>query len=229
MNGRPSTTEAQDLPHPLVARMWERMSRACDAKGAAQHRAELLEGLHGRVIEVGAGNGANFSHYPSSVREVLAVEPEPHLRASAERAAAEAPVPVTVVGGTADALPADDAAFDAAVVSLVLCTVPDVPRALRVLRRVLRPGGELRFYEHVLAHRPGFARMQRAFDVFYPRINGWGCHAARDTPAEIAAAGFAIERVRRFPFRASLFDYFLTPHALGTARRAGEDGKPPGG
>ena len=229
MSGRPSTTEPQDLPHPIVARMWERMSRACDAKGAAQHRAELLEGLHGRVIEVGAGNGANFAHYPTTVREVLALEPEPHLRASAERAAGHAPVPVTVAAGTADALPADDASFDAAVASLVLCTVPDVPGALRELRRVLRPEGELRFYEHVLAHRSGFARMQRAFDVVYSRVNGWGCHAARDTPAEIEAAGLVIERIRRFPFRASLFDYFLTPHALGTARRPGDSGDPAGG
>jgi ubiquinone/menaquinone biosynthesis C-methylase UbiE len=223
MSRRSSTTESHDLPHPIVARLWERMSRTCDAKGAANHRAELLEGLQGRVIEVGAGNGANFAHYAATVREVLGVEPEPHLRASAERAAVDAPVPVTVVGGTAEALPADDAAFDAAVVSLVLCTVPDVQRALGELQRVLRPGGDLRFYEHVLAHRPGFARAQRAFDVVYPRINGWGCHAARDTPAEIEAAGFTIERVRRFPFRASLFDYFLTPHALGTARRPDDD------
>ena len=224
MSRRSSTTEPQDLPHPLVARLWERMSRACDAKGAAQHRAELLGGLHGRVIEVGAGNGANFRHYPTTVAEVVAVEPEPHLRASAERAAVDAPVPVTVVGGTADALPADDAAFDAAVVSLVLCTVPDVQHALHEIRRVLRPRGELRFYEHVLAHRPGFARMQRAYDIVYPRINGWGCHAARDTPAEIEAAGFRIERIRRFPFRASVVDVLLTPHSLGAARRSGDEG-----
>ena len=219
-------TYPQDLPHPIVARLWERMSRTCDAKGAAHHRAELLEGLHGRVVEVGAGNGANFGHYPTTVREVLAVEPEPHLRASAERAAVDAPVPVTVVGGTADALPADDAAFDAAVVSLVLCAVPDVAGALPEIQRVLRPGGELRFYEHVLSHRRGFGRMQRAYDLVWPRINGWGCQAARDTPAAIEAAGFAVERVRRFPFRASLVDVLLTPHALGTARRSDGDGPP---
>jgi ubiquinone/menaquinone biosynthesis C-methylase UbiE len=229
MSRRSSTTQPQDLPHPIVARLWERMSRACDAKGAAQHRADLLEGLRGRVIEVGAGNGANFRHYPTTVREVLAVEPEPHLRASAERAAAAAPVPVTVAGGTADALPAEDAGFDAAVVSLVLCTVPDVGRALGEVRRVLRAGGELRFYEHVRARRPGFARMQRAYDVVYPRVNGWGCHAARDTPAEIEAAGFTIERIRRFPFRASVIDVLLTPHALGTARLPHDDGHGAGG
>jgi ubiquinone/menaquinone biosynthesis C-methylase UbiE len=223
MSRRTSTIESHDLPHPIVARMWERMSRACDAKGAAQHRTELVDGLHGRVIEVGAGNGANFAHYPTTVREVLALEPEPHLRASAERAAVEAPVRVTVVGGTAEALPGDDAAFDAAVVSLVLCTVTDVERALHELKRVLRAGGELRFYEHVLAHRPGFARMQRAFDLVYPRINGWGCRAARDTPAEIEAAGFEIQRIRRFPFRASILDFPLSPHVLGVARRPGLD------
>jgi SAM-dependent methyltransferase len=229
MSRRASTTEPQDLPHPIVARLWERMVRACDAKGAAHHRAELLEGLNGRVVEVGAGNGANFAHYPTTVREVLAVEPEPHLRASAERAAAETAVPVTVVGGTADAVPAEDGAFDAAVVSLVLCTVPDVAGALQEIRRVVRPGGELRFYEHVLSHRRGFGRMQRAYDVVWPRINGWGCHAARDTPAEIERSGFTIERIRRFPFRASVVDVLLTPHALGAARLPADHGQAPHG
>jgi len=205
------------------------MSRACDAKGAAQHRAELLEGLRGRVIEVGAGNGANFAHYPTTVDEVVAVEPEPYLREAAERAARTAPVPVTVVPGTAEALPAGDAAFDAAVASLVLCTVPDVDHVLQELWRVLRPGGELRFYEHVLSHRRGFGRMQRAFDVVYPRVNGWGCHAARDTPAAIEAAGFTTERIRRFPFRSSIVDVLLSPHALGVARRPGGDQARPDG
>jgi SAM-dependent methyltransferase len=119
------------------------MAPAFEAKGAAEHRAELLVGLVGRVIEVGAGTGLNFKHYPQTVTEVVALEPEPHLREVARAAATEAPVPVTVVEGTADDLPADDAAFDAGVASLVLCSVPSQPRALAELSRVIRPGASM--------------------------------------------------------------------------------------
>ena len=93
--------------------------------GAAADRDELLAGLSGRVIEVGAGSGLCFNHYPDTVTEVVAVEPQPYLRHLAERAAATAAVPIRVVEGSADNLPAEAATFDAAVASLVLCTVPD--------------------------------------------------------------------------------------------------------
>jgi ubiquinone/menaquinone biosynthesis C-methylase UbiE len=117
------------------------------------------------VIEVGAGNGLNFAHYPASVTEVIAVEPEPHLRSIAEANAAQAAVPVKVVDGTAGDLPADDALFDVAVASLVLCSVPDQDQALAEIRRVLKPGGELRFFEHVQAGTPGRRRVQQALDA----------------------------------------------------------------
>src|SRR5690348_3315530 len=94
----PSTTKVH---HPIFARMYERMAPAFDAKGAAEHRQELLEGVSGRAIEVGAGTGLNFKYYPSTVTEVLAVEPEPRLREAAHAAAQEARVRVTVVDGTA--------------------------------------------------------------------------------------------------------------------------------
>src|SRR5690606_11858720 len=122
------------------------------------------------------------------------VEPEPYLRELALDAAARAPVPVTVVDGVADALPAPDGAFDAAVASLVLCSVPDQGRALAELRRVLRSGGELRYLEHVRADTPLLARTQRLVDrLFWPRAFG-GCHTHRDTGTAIATAGFQVER-----------------------------------
>jgi len=129
-----------------------------------KERTALLAGLTGRVVEVGAGNGMNFSHYPLSVEEVVAVEPEPYLRAKAERAAATAPVTVHVRDGLADALPLESGSIDAAVLSLVLCSVPDQPRALAELRRVLKPGGELRFMEHVRADGPRKAQVQSVAD-----------------------------------------------------------------
>ena len=147
-----------------------------------------MAGLAGGVIEVGAGAGSNFAHYPATVEDVVAVKPELYLRERA-RTAASANVRIEVLDGVADRLPADDASFDAAVACLVLCTVPDQAHALAELRRVLRPGGELlRFYEHVRSDRPVLALSQRAVDwAFWPRAFG-GCHTARDTPAAIQAA-----------------------------------------
>ena len=187
--------------------------------GADVHRRRLLSGIAGRVVEVGAGTGANFAYYPSAVTEVLAVEPEPHLRALAERAAATAPVPVTVVDGVADRLPAGDAAVDAAVVSLVLCSVPDQTAALRELHRVLRPGGRLHFWEHVRADGGALARVQRVMDAtVWPAVGG-GCHAGRDTAAAIAAAGFTVERLERFRFPETQVPMPTAPQILGTAVR----------
>lgn len=184
-----------------------------------EHRRQLLAGLSGRVLELGAGSGANFSHYPPEVDEVIAVEPEPYLRARAEDAARNASARVTVIEGTADQLPAADASCDAAVASLVLCSVPDQQRALAELRRVLRPGGELRFYEHVRSHRTGVARSQETVDrLFWPRVFG-NCHTARDTPTAIKRAGFVIERQERLWAPPCPLAMPVGPHALGVARR----------
>jgi ubiquinone/menaquinone biosynthesis C-methylase UbiE len=203
--------------HPIFARVYPRIGRAAEQGGAAEHRRALLGGLEGRVIEVGAGHGLNFPYYPQGVTQVLAVEPEPHLRELALRTAASAPVPIEVSDGTAEALPAGDGEFDAAVASLVLCSVSDQQVALREIARVLRPGGELRFYEHVLSNRPSAARIQRALDAtFYPHLAG-GCHCARDTGAAIREAGFEIEREERIPFKPSQLLPPI-PHILGVAR-----------
>jgi SAM-dependent methyltransferase len=204
--------------HPVFARLWSLMSRHEPAE-IRRHREELLAGLSGRVLEVGAGAGSNFAHYPPTVEEVVAVEPEPYLRARARTAAARAGVRIEVVDGVADRLPAEDRSVDAAVACLVLCTVPDQTGALRELRRVLRPGGELRFYEHVLSGRRALAFTQRAVDgLFWPRAFG-GCHTARDTPAAIAAAGFEIEHQRRTWVNPALIAFPVATHAIGRARR----------
>ncbi|MFJ3583533.1 class I SAM-dependent methyltransferase [Streptomyces sp. NPDC090127] len=185
--------------HPLFARFYARFSVSADTKGGiGALRTELLTGLSGRVIEVGAGNGLNFAAYPAAVSEVVAVEPERHLRQLAADAALRVDVPVDVVPGAAEALPVESGAFDAAVASLVLCTVRDVPRALAEMHRVLRPGGELRFFEHGVAPSPGMARTQRVLDrTVWPRLFG-GCHTGRDPLAAIEAAGFGDVTYRRF-------------------------------
>jgi ubiquinone/menaquinone biosynthesis C-methylase UbiE len=205
--------------HPIFARAWERISSQSEARGGAEHRRRLLAGLSGEVIELGAGSGANFRHYPSTVTRVLAVEPEQHLRGLAEAAAATSlPLKVEVIEGVSSELPAEDASFDAGVVSLVLCSVPDQGQALSELRRVIRPGGELRFYEHVVSKKRVEARIQRFADAtFWPRVAG-GCHSSRDTSSAIERAGFEITDCDRFPFSpAPLLP--PAPHVLGVARR----------
>jgi ubiquinone/menaquinone biosynthesis C-methylase UbiE len=202
--------------HPIFARLYTRLASAPDPEADANRR-ELLSGLSGRVIEIGCGNGLNFRHYPDAVEEVVAVEPEPYLRARA--AEAQSAVKVTIVDGTAERLPAQDGEFDGAVTSLVLCSVPDQGSALAEIRRVLRQGGELRFYEHVLAEDPNLRRLQKALSPAWPHLAG-GCHLDRDTPAAIAQAGFEITKLRRFPFRPCAIMRAVEPHVIGVAERA---------
>ncbi len=204
--------------HPVFARVYTWLSRAAEPE-LGRHREALLAGLHGRVLELGAGNGLNFAHYPATVTEVLAVEPEPHLRRLAAAAAAGAPVPVTVVDGVADRLPADDDSVDAAVASLVLCSVPDPATALAELARVVRPGGELRFLEHVRAATPGLARVQRALDATVWPFAAGGCHVHRDITAAVRAAGFSIRELTPLRVPDLRLAVPTTPHVLGAAVR----------
>ena len=204
--------------HPVFARLYARVGPKMDEGGLLDHRRRLLAGLSGDVIEVGAGNGLNFVHYPPAVARVVAVEPEPYLRALARESAEAAPVPVEVVDGVAERLPAGDARFDAAVASLVLCSVPNQAAALREIRRVLRPGGSLRFLEHVRAESTAGYAVQRLLDATVWPLFAGGCHTSRDTEAAIVEAGFDVEGVEhvRWP------EGFPTPasrHILGSARR----------
>ncbi|MEA2144509.1 MAG: hypothetical protein QOG59_96 [Solirubrobacteraceae bacterium] len=197
--------------HPLFARVYERFSAREESRGQAENRERLLAGLTGRVVEVGAGNGLNFAHYPAGVAEVVAVEPEPYLRARAAERARDASVAIRVVDGLAEALPLDAGSVDAVVTSLVLCSVPDQATALAEARRVLKPGGELRFYEHVISRRPAKAAFQRAFTATLWKRMAGGCHMDRDTGAAITAAGFDITEVDRVPYQG-------LAHLLGVAR-----------
>ncbi|WP_329035200.1 class I SAM-dependent methyltransferase [Streptomyces sp. NBC_00178] len=221
MRRRSSNVTKDAVHHPVFARFYARMSVTADLKaGIADHREELLAGLSGRVIEIGAGNGLNFAHYPGAVSEVVAIEPERSLRRLAAAAARRAEVPVDVVPGTAEALPVKSEAFDAAVASLVLCTVRDLPRALAEMKRVLRPDGELRFFEHTLASGRTLATAQRVADrTVWPLLFG-GCHTARDTVAAIEEAGFRMGTYRRFRIPEKGVQLPTTPCVIGVARRS---------
>lgn len=204
--------------HPLFARYFERAGAQDDARGMADLRRTMLRGLSGRSLEIGSGTGLNFDKYPDGVDEVVAVEPEPYMRSTSAEAAKRATTTIRVVGAVADALPFPDGTFDAAVICGVLCSVPRVAATLAEVRRVLRPGGEVRFFEHVRSDNELRGRLQDGFDLIWPRMMG-GCHPNRRTLAAIEEAGYRVESCRSllFPERARLSP--VAPRILGVARR----------
>jgi ubiquinone/menaquinone biosynthesis C-methylase UbiE len=201
------------------ARYLERREQRRPDQEARELRRRVLAGLRGNVIEVGSGDGRSFEHYPSGVEHLIAVEPDATARVAAAGRAREAVVPIEVVEGTAEKLPAADDEFDAAVLMGVLCSVRDPATALRELRRVLRPGGELRFWEHVRSGNAVFGGLQRATDaLFWTRALG-GCETTRNTAAAIRAAGFEIVTLERGFHSSSILTITSAPYILGTARQ----------
>jgi ubiquinone/menaquinone biosynthesis C-methylase UbiE len=176
--------------HRWFAKFYAAQAKVSERGKMVQVRRDLVAGLSGDVIEIGAGTGANFEHYPPEAR-VIACEPDPYMLERAEAHLVELGAPnIDVRRAPAEHLPFDDASFDAAVSTLVLCTVGDARQSLAELRRVLRPGGELRFMEHVR----GGGVLGRLQDVVQPAW-GWcaaGCHLNRDTESRIREAGFEV-------------------------------------
>ena len=203
--------------NPRFAKNYMIVSEKAEARGVAQHRRALLADLTGVVCEVGAGHGLNIVHYPATVTRVVAIEPEPTLRARASELAQNATVPIEVLDGVAAALPLDDGACDAVVMSLVMCSVPDQRAALAEARRVLRSGGELRFYEHVRSSHRIIALVEDTASPLWSRLAG-GCHLNRDTVAAIRTAGFDVKGVDRFGFSPQR-GLPATAHVLGRAVR----------
>jgi ubiquinone/menaquinone biosynthesis C-methylase UbiE len=197
--------------HPVFARVWDTLVRM-GGEPERRHRDELVRGLHGLVLEVGAGTGLNLSRYAARVR-VVALEPEPTMARKAAARAREARSPAVVLRGVAEALPFPDGTFEAVVACYVLCSVEDPTRAISELRRVLRPGGQIRVYEHVRSVHPRWARVQDAVTPVWRRF-GCNCHPNRDTAALLRAGGFHVD-VRRLSFGPPAP---VRPHILGVAR-----------
>jgi ubiquinone/menaquinone biosynthesis C-methylase UbiE len=197
--------------HPIFARFYDRISRSMWPI-EVDHRTELVAGLQGRVLEVGAGTGINFQLYPEGV-EVIGLEPEPNMMERARVSAAEAPARVRLLRAAAEAIPFEDAAFDAVVISLVFCTVRKPSVAASELRRVLRPEGQLRIFEHVRSENPRHARWQDWLTPIWRPFSG-GCHPNRDTAATLRSSGFDVD-VRRIPIGPPTP---ARPHILGVAR-----------
>jgi protein-L-isoaspartate O-methyltransferase len=182
------------VDNPFFARVWTMMA-SHEPESLKRLRRENLAGLTGRVLEVGAGTGTNFELYPDTVTEVVAVEPERRLAELAKKAAAAAPVPVTVSTDTVEQF-SDGEPFDAVVCSLVLCSIDHPETVVRQLLSLLKPGGELRYLEHV-ASSGARARLQKVADAtVWPRIAG-NCHTHRHTEQTIVGAGFQVSGARR--------------------------------
>jgi ubiquinone/menaquinone biosynthesis C-methylase UbiE len=199
------------------AEFFDRLTAVADAKGYAEVRRELAGGLRGRVLEVGCGTGRAFAHYGPGV-EVDAIEPDAEFRELAVRRGAEHPH-VSVSDGDAMQLAFPDRSFDAALVSLVLCSVPSVERVVAEIHRVLRPGGELRALEHVRSERRIGGALMDLVNPVWLRLNKQGCNLNRRPLPAIEAAGFAIEDVRAFQCFDTPMPAF--PMQLVRARRRG--------
>jgi len=208
------TTSA--VRHPIFARAYTKFSAFIEPE-VGKYRSEIVKGISGRVLEIGAGNGMNFQHYGDGIDEVVALEPEPYMRTQAATLAKEAKPAITIVDGSATSLPFEDDSFDYVIVCMVMCSIDDPATALSEARRVLKPGGSMRFFEHVRSSRPGKARLQSILDRsrLWPGIAG-GCHCSRDTAGEIVAAGFTITDMRGLPVGPEWGH--TNPHILGEAR-----------
>ncbi len=204
-----------DRGHPVFAWGYAKLGPRMDRHGTAEHRRELLLRATGRTVEVGAGTGLNLRYYPSTVAEVIAVEPDRSMFRYLVAALPDASVPVRLKRAPADALPIEEASVDTVVMSLVLCSVFDMHAALVEARRILKPGGRLLFFEHVRSENARLARRQDRFE----RPWGWfggGCHPNRGTLAAIGLAGFKLQEVERFDEPGAML---AKPHILGWATR----------
>jgi len=198
----------------LFACMYDRITASVEAAGLRAHRERLLDSASGRVLEIGAGTGANLPFYREGVETLTVAEPEAPMARRLARRIREQPRAVELVQAPAEELPFADAQFDTVVSTLVLCTVSDQARALRELRRVLKPGGRLLFIEHVRSEEPRLASWQDRLNGLN-RVVAHGCNCNRSTLDTIRAAGFTITSLERDQLHKA--PPFVRPLVVGTA------------
>ena len=188
VDGRSRTESTGDgeISRPLFAGVY-RAFRPIDRRAFGPHRSELADGLSGRVLDLGAGDGATIPYVERAADRgtadpelsYIAVEPDPHMRRRGRRLAEDGDLDVEFVAARAESLPFADDSFDTVLTMLVFCTIADPQRALDEVARVLRPGGELRYLEHVGGDGT-WGRVQQAITPIWKRLAG-GCHLDRDS------------------------------------------------
>lgn len=184
----------------MFAALYDRATRAAERGMLGEHRADLLAAAHGVVVEIGAGTGANLPHYDGGrIQRLILTEPDPHMRERLARKLDDGAgqMDTEVTAGTAEGLDLPDAGADVVVSTLVLCSVGDIAASVAECARVLKPGGQLLFLEHVCSEKATVRRWQERLTPIQRRVAG-GCHLNRDTLAAIGAAGLDMEQVQRW-------------------------------
>jgi ubiquinone/menaquinone biosynthesis C-methylase UbiE len=176
----------------VFAALYDRIMRLGEERSMGRCRGKLVADAHGRTLEIGAGTGANVPYYPDDLEELILAEPFEPMRRQMKRKLSESGRKARTLGAPAEAIPLEDESIDTVVSTLVLCTVDFPDLALAEAARVLRPGGQLLFIEHVRSHSPRVSRWQDRLEIPW-RHFGAGCRCNRDTIASIASAGFSSE------------------------------------
>lgn len=201
----------------LAARIYDRFMLPVEEACLKEWRQGLLAEAKGRVFEIGAGTGANLECYPEDLEEVWLSEPDDFMRGRLEeKLASLGREGFQVSEHRVEDLGEEAGSFDTAVVTLVLCSVPDAADALKAIYRRLKPGGRLLFLEHVGAEESFRYGVQRVLEPVWKRCAG-NCHLTRDTARAIEAAGFSIEKIERESMRKAL--PIVRPSIRGVARR----------
>ena len=200
----------------VFAAMYDRMVGKTERAGLGEHRRALLASARGDVLEIGGGTGANLEYYGDAVQTLTIVEPEKPMLRRLQHHIEERTPQAKALRAPAEDLPFNDASFDVAVSTLVLCTVDDVPRALRELHRVLRPGGTLLFIEHVRSDDPALARKQDRMLPINVRV-AHGCNCNRRTLDSIRDAGFEVTSLEHDTLKHA--PKFIQPLIVGVATR----------
>ena len=197
----------------FFAMTYDSFMKKTEQNGLAEMRQGLLAKASGTVLEVGAGTGLNLAHYGAGVTALTLTEPDPSMLRRLEARAAASPVPTTVLRAPAEDLPFEDGTFDTVVSTLVLCGVDDQPRAVREMRRVLRPGGQLLVLEHVRAKDEREAHHQDRMNWLNRIVVCCNCN--RPTQDTLGAAGFA--RLELADFEMPKAPRFVRPGVVGVA------------